>query len=89
MDMDPNASHTGGRKNICKNCGRKCVFYNADMTLTRYAFSCGYVEKRKTMTLEMEHGVFHVKGFHADKRVWESFNKVKEARAYFRRFPKR
>jgi hypothetical protein len=88
--------HIGGRKNLCHNCSQvsqtappsHCVFYNADGSLTRYSFLCGYVEVRKDMTLGMEHGVYHVKGFHMDKRIWESFDSLTEARAYFRRFPK-
>jgi hypothetical protein len=46
------------------------------------------VEVRKDMTLGMEHGVYHVKGFHNQKHIWESFDSLTPARAYFRRFPK-
>lgn len=97
MNMNNTGNHTGGRKDICDECSlgekkaRRCLFYNKDGTLTRYAFSCGYVEThtpkgedRTTLTLEMEHGVFHVKGFKGTQRVWESFDRVSEARKALR-----
>lgn len=63
-----------------------CVFYNANKSLTRYAFSCGYVEWKGSKNLSMEHGVFHVKGTNAQgKRVWESFNRLTEARRFLRK----
>ena len=82
--------HTGGRDNTCENCSqdgnrKACLFYNKDGTLTRYAFSCGYVEVHGDKNLSMEHGVFHVKGVNAKhQRCWESFDKVKHARAFLR-----
>ena len=82
-------NHTGGRKDICDECSlgekkaRRCLFYNKDGTLTRYALSCGYVERNDFRNLSMEHGVFHVKGVDNNgKRVWKSFDKVKHARAF-------
>lgn len=35
--------------------------------LTRYAFMCGYVEERNGLKLDMEHGVYHVRGFRHGK----------------------
>jgi len=89
--------HIGGRKHICPSCSdglkepRKCMYFNADTSLTRYAFSCGYIEWNKSKklwskNLSMEHGVFHVKGFDVHgTHVWQSFRTLKEARAYLRK----
>jgi len=62
---------------------RSPIFYNKNGTLTRYAFSCGYVEEHGNKNLSMEHGVFHVKGFdNQGRHVWQSFDTVKPARAF-------
>lgn len=84
-----NEEHLGGRKHICQACSitisQRCAFYNADKSLTRYAFSCGYVEWKGSKNLSMEHGVFHVKGTNAQgEQVWESFNQLTEARRFLR-----
>lgn len=39
------------------------LFYTKRGLLTRYAFSCGYVEERKGLRLHMEHGTYQVRGF--------------------------
>src|ERR1019366_10428124 len=86
-------NHTGGRKDICDECSlgekkaRRCLFYNKDGTLTRYAFSCGYVEMQKNgnKNLSMRHGVFLVLGQDENGNfVNESFQHVKPARAFLR-----
>ena len=95
-------NHKGGRKNICPECSlnrphsivansevmpKDCMFYNKDGTLTRYAFSCGYIEKQKNgnKNLSMRHGVFHVLGQDENGNfVNESFQHVKPARAFLR-----
>lgn len=88
-------NHLGGRKNICQACSidkqQHCVFYTKNGNLTRYAFSCGYIEKRGSISLEKEHHSYHVKGFAGelqDTRIWESFHTLSEARKFFRTFPK-
>lgn len=97
-------NHVGGRKQYCPSCGHKrCVFYTKKGDLTPYAFSCGYIEQRGRMSLEKEHSCYHVKGvtvsfggatvggggFDQDeKRVWETFDTLSEARKFFRTFPK-
>jgi hypothetical protein len=82
-------NHIGGRKHTCPSCSdgmsvaRKCMFFNADKSLTRYAFLCGYVQEKRAKNLSMEHGVFHVKGFDVEgKRVWESFDSLTPARRF-------
>lgn len=86
-------NHLGGRKKICKECSiskeQKCVFYTGEGDLTPYAFLCGYVERRASMTLEREHGFYHVKGLDQDeKHVYKTFEQLSEARKFFRTFPK-
>ena len=49
-------------------------FYTKRGLLTRYGFSCGYVEERKGLSLSMEHGVYHVKGFRHGKPQGVTFN---------------
>jgi hypothetical protein len=55
-------------------------FKNKDGNLTRYALSCGYVEKNKDLTLGMEHGFYYVRGFRGQKHIMESFDSIKKAR---------
>jgi len=55
-------------------------FKNKDGSLTRYALSCGYVEKNKDLTLGMEHGFYYVRGFRSQKHIMESFDSIKKAR---------
>ena len=80
--------HNGGRKNVCIPCSierkQPCVFYTKAGKLTRYAFSCGYVEKKGELTLEMENGTYHVKGWINDKHVWVSFDKITPARKFLK-----
>ena len=82
-------NHIPGRKNTCPECSsgggtaRKCMFFNADKSLTRYSLSCGYVQWKRAKNLSMEHGVFHVKGFDIQgTHVWKSFASLKEARTF-------
>lgn len=44
--------------------------YNKSGLLTRYAFSCGYVEEKKGLRLYMEHGVYQVRGFRVGKPLY-------------------
>ena len=81
--------HIGGRKHTCPSCSeclktaRKCLFFNADRSLTKYALSCGYVQEKLAKNLSMEHGVFYVKGMNVlGEHVWQSFDTLKEARRY-------
>lgn len=61
------------------------LFYNRNGTLTRYAFGCGYVEKYGDAgTLWLEGGVYHVRGWYGETRVWETRERVGEARAFAR-----
>lgn len=65
-------------------------FYNKDGSLTQYAFGCGYLEVEKMgthsrITLGKEHGVYHIKGFVSDVRVWEVFDHLTPARVLFRK----
>jgi hypothetical protein len=84
-------NHIGGKKHTCPLCSgsvfqRKCKFFNADRSLTRYALRCGYVQEKRAKNLSMEHGVFHIKGWDVNgKHVWESFDRLKEARAFLAR----
>jgi hypothetical protein len=84
-------NHKGGREDICDECSlgekkaHRCLFYNKDGTLTRYAFSCGYVEKHGNKNMGMRHGVFHVDGQDINgNSVNKSFATVKPARAFLR-----
>ena len=68
----------------------KTQFYNSDSSLTDYALSCDYVEVEKMgdkarITLEKEHGTYHVKGFILDIRIWQSFDSLSVARQLFRK----
>jgi len=97
--------HVGGSKNNCPRCSdpvkaQKCAFYNADGSLTRYAFACGYLEERMRINLSKEHNTYHVKGFTCEsmrvgervyatgERVLESFDDLTSARKFLHKFPK-
>ena len=97
--MNYTGNHKGGRDNTCPVCsltGRspsiaansevmpyRCRYYNKNGTLTRYAFSCGYIEKHANLNLHMRHGVFHVDGQDINGNfVNKSFDTVKPARAF-------
>ena len=65
----------------------KC--YNADGSLTKYAFACGYLQTRGRITLSMEHHVMIVKGFQKNGTyVVQGFYKLTEARKFFRKVSK-
>jgi hypothetical protein len=65
----------------------KTRFNNTDGSLTRYAFNCGYIEQKENnqnrLSLSLD-GVYHVKGFVGNQRVWESFEKLTDARKYYK-----
>lgn len=50
-------------------------FYTKSGSLKPYGFACGYVEKHtiqgQQLTLEMQHNVYHFKGFIGPKRIWQ------------------
>lgn len=48
--------------------------------LTAYGFACGYVERSGPFTLLMEHGVYHVKGYGVNGRVYRSYRTLTQAR---------
>ena len=69
----------------------KTKFYNANGTLTAYAFACGYVETRSLQTeggearLFRDGGCWHVQA-RDDERgrfVWECFDLLTPARRFF------
>lgn len=66
---------------------------NATGRLTRYAFACGYVEKREKgadrVSLSMEHNTYHIKGMIGGIRVWETARTLTEARKLFAREAKK
>jgi hypothetical protein len=67
-------------------------YYTKRGLLTRYSFACGYVEKKGGLSLYMEHGVYHVRGFRQGKKegdieereyhIMGSFAHSKEARKF-------
>jgi len=64
-------------------------FYTKSGLLTRYAFSCGYVEEKAGLFLDRRHGTYHVVGWLESPdsqpiRVWGSFDTVTEARRFMR-----
>lgn len=63
-------------------------FYTRDGWLTKYSLACGYIESLEidsdnSITLQKEHGCYHVKGFIKGIHVWECFNTWTEARLFF------
>jgi hypothetical protein len=49
--------------------------------LTSYAFACGYIEKRKLMTLSREHNTYLIKGISSyGVHVMRGFTTLGEAR---------
>lgn len=60
-------------------------FYTKRGLLTRYAFACGYTESKDGLTLSMEHGVYHVRGFQQGKHIVGSFAHVTKARQFMSR----
>ncbi len=82
-------THNGGRKSFCYNCGQKgCVFYTKRGDLTPYAFRCGYIERRGSVTLERQSGgSYCVSGIDTTgARVNNSFLRLRDARRYFRAY---
>lgn len=74
----------------CAECSGKCLFFNKDGTLTKHALKKGHMEHRKTMSLYLaESGIYIVKGKFANRDIVEGFYHAKDARRYFRRFPKK
>jgi hypothetical protein len=57
-------------------------FYTKRGLLTRYAFRCGYIETKDSLSLDKRHGTYHVVGTVQGKRVWGSFDTVVEARKF-------
>lgn len=66
----------------------KDPFYTKSGLLTRYSFACGYVERRRGLSLYMEHGTYQVRGFRKkegeekESHITGSFSHVKEARRF-------
>ncbi len=67
-------------------------FYNADGSLTSYAFGCGYIQQREAggrrVQLYHDGGVYHVRAydFEEHKRLlWDSFADLTPARAAYRK----
>lgn len=63
-------------------------FYDKRGNLTAYGFACGYTQKRETenkenyLSLWKDSFVYSVTGFINGKRVYESFDTLKEARKF-------
>ena len=62
-------------------------FYNADGSLTRYGFACGYIESTRKgnshLTMWLEHNCYHVRLTNDHGRVfWDVFdsNQLTQAR---------
>jgi len=70
----------------------KNTFYNWDNSLTKYAFCCGYVQRKekngKWKKMYMEHNHFHVlAGEDGEKyKLWEVFeyDQLTKARKFFK-----
>ena len=64
-------------------------FHNKDGNLTMYSFACGYVERYEDgddrLTLLREPNDWHVKGFIDGVHVWESFERLSDARKFCRK----
>lgn len=68
-------------------------FNNKDGSLTRYAFTCGYVEQHENketnsrVTLWLDCGYYHVRAHQfngAGRIAWETFPTVREARKFYK-----
>jgi hypothetical protein len=61
-------------------------FNNKDGSLTKYAFLCGYIEKKSNDTnrvsLELD-CIYHVKGMINGVRLWECFDTLTQARKFY------
>lgn len=65
----------------------KDKFKNKDGTLTQYAFMCGYMESidRDEKRLQLyQDGLYHVRAIVMGSPRWESFERLTEARKFFR-----
>ena len=66
-------------------------FKNKNGSLTRYAFSCGYIEQKETDAITLQlylDGVWHVKAYDYENHsrlFWECFDKLTDARAFFKK----
>jgi len=82
-----------------ENCPRNAIeqihdtqFYNKDGSLTKYAFSCGYIETKSNSdrwkTIDFEHNTFHVKSGKKGSiyDIWETFgpDELTKARKLFK-----
>ena len=69
----------------------KDTFKNKDGSCTRYAFACGYMEQvecgDKRLQLYQD-CLFHVRAIVYGQPRWESFEKLTEARAFYRQLKK-
>jgi hypothetical protein len=65
----------------------KSKFNNKNGSLTRYALACGYLEQKikedNRVSLGLD-GVYHVKGMINGTRVWECFDKLTDARSFYK-----
>lgn len=64
-------------------------FYDETGRLNEYGMACGYIEKYDAscggfgddrVTLEQEHGVYHIKGFIGGERYWETADNLLDGR---------
>jgi hypothetical protein len=64
-------------------------FHNKEGNLTMYSFACGYVERYEDgedrLTLFREPGGWQVKGFVGGVHIWESFDRISDARKFCRK----
>lgn len=69
----------------------KTEFYNKNGDLTKYGFSCGYIQRKESETkykeIYREHTVFHIKGGTIGARweTWETFEpyQLTKARKFY------
>lgn len=61
-------------------------FYDKRGNLTAYAFACGYTESWEgtlgRLTINHEHGIYHIRGRFNNERVWLTAKTPREARQY-------
>jgi hypothetical protein len=62
-------------------------FNNKDGSLTKYAFLCGYIEKKTNgenrISLSLD-SIYHVKGMINGSRLWECFDNLTQARKFYK-----
>jgi len=64
----------------------KNKFTNKDGALTKYAFLCGYIEKKSNENNRVSLGldsVYHVQGMIDGVRLWECFDTLTQARKFY------